>query len=196
MDVPAPTLPGAPAGRYSSEQYLRLIDDGVLGPEDHVELLEGVVVAVAAQSALHASGVTRAMHTLVRVVGDRAVVRSQLAFIAGGRSVPEPDVAVVPGRLADYDRVHPHLAHLVVEVADSSLAQDRLTKAAIYAGAGVPEHWIVDLRGQRVEVHRVPDPKARRYRDRSLVRRGDTIALSVLEGALVAVTDLLPAVDG
>jgi len=48
MDVPAPTLPGAPAGRYSAEQYLRLVDDGVLGPDDRVELLEGVVVAMAA----------------------------------------------------------------------------------------------------------------------------------------------------
>lgn len=62
-------------------------------------------------------------------------------------------MAIVPGRLADYDGTHPDAALLIVEVADTSLAQDRLTKTAIYAAAGVPECWIVDVRGQRVEVH-------------------------------------------
>ena len=53
--------------------------------------------------------------------------------------MPEPDLAVVAGTLETYRDAHPAAAHLVVEVADTSLSQDRLTKAAIYAAAGIPE---------------------------------------------------------
>lgn len=195
MDVPAPQIPGVPAGRLSAEQYLRLIDDGVLGPDDSVELLEGVVVSMAAQNAPHASGVTRTAYALIRAVGDRAVVRTQLTFVAGEFSVPEPDVAVVPGRLEDYDQVHPHEALLIVEVADTSLAQDRITKTGIYAAAGIPEYWIVDVRGQRIEVHRDPLATERRYRVRTFAHRSDRLEPTALPGAVVAVADLLPAIE-
>jgi Uma2 family endonuclease len=196
MDVPAPAMPSIPCGRITAEQYLRLVDDGVLGPDDRVELLEGVVVSMAAQNSPHASGVARASHALMFAVAKRAVVRTQLTFVAGEYSVPEPDIAIVPGRYADYDRVHPQTALLIVEVADTSLAQDRLTKAAIYAAAGIPEYWIVDVRGQRVEVYRQPVVDEYRYATRSFALRADTLEVTALPGAVVAVDDLLPVVDG
>ena len=195
MDVTAPQVPGIPTGRLSAEQYLRLIDDGVLGPDDRVELLEGVVVSMAAQNSPHASGVARANHALILAVGGRAVVRTQLTFVAGEYSVPEPDVAVVAGRYEDYDAVHPHSALLIVEVADTSLAQDRITKAGIYAAADIPEYWIVDVRGQRVEVYREPACDERRYRVRSFAHRGEQIELAALPGVVVTVHDLLPIID-
>jgi Uma2 family endonuclease len=174
---------------------LRLIDDGVLGPDDRVELLEGVVVSMAAQNAPHASGVARAYRALFLAIGDRAVLRPQLTFIAGDYSVPEPDIAIVPGEYADYDAVHPRTALLIVEVADTSLAQDRITKVGIYAAAGIPEYWIVDVRGQRVEVYREPVTAERRYRLRTFAHRGDRLDLSALSDAAVAVADLLPAIE-
>lgn len=67
-------------------------------------------------------------------------MRVQCTLILGRRTAPEPDVAVVPGQNRDYANAHPKTALLVVEVADSTLAQDRLTKAAIYAAAGIPEY--------------------------------------------------------
>jgi Uma2 family endonuclease len=111
-------------------------------------------------------------------------------------SVPEPDVAVLPGRLDDYDQVHPRTALLVVEVADSSLKQDRLTKAAIYAAASVPEYWIVNIRGQQVEVHRDPHPEMRRYRTITIVPRGASITLHAFPDAVVRTDDLLPVLRG
>jgi len=192
MDVSAPTTPGAADGRYTAQEYLRLVDEGVLGPDDRVELLEGVVVAMAAQSSPHASSVARTTRALILAVGDRAVVRTQLTFLAGPHSVPEPDIAVAPGSYDDYDRAHPRAALLIVEVADTSLAQDRLTKSGIYAAAGIPEYWIVDIRGQRVEVHRDPVASERRYATRTFARRDDRIELAALAGAVVAVAELLP----
>jgi Uma2 family endonuclease len=174
------------------ERYFGLVEAGVLSEDDRVELLEGVVVAMTPQNPPHASGVTRAYEALHLAIGRRAHVRSQLSLILGRHSVPEPDLAVVPGSAADYDAAHPTTSWLVIEVADSSLQQDRLTKAAIYAAAGIPEYWIVNLRDSVVEVMRDPDPAQARYRDVRTITRGERIELVALPGASVAAGDLLP----
>ncbi len=140
----------------------------------------------------HAAGVRRVGHALYKAVGDQAVVQLQLTFVSGPRSVPEPDAAVLPGTLADYDRVHPRSALLVVEVADSSLKQDRLTKRAIYAAAGIPEYWIVNLRDDCVEVRRQPEAEGRRYVSIAIARRGETIGIAALPDVSIRVDDLLP----
>jgi Uma2 family endonuclease len=190
MNIPAPQPESA--GRFTVERYLALVDEGVLAPDDRVELLEGVVVAMAPQNTPHASAVARVTTILIEAIGRRAVVRSQLSFVAGPYSMPEPDVAVVPGRFEDYDHAHPRSAVLVVEVADSSLKQDRLTKAMIYAVAEVPEYWIVNVVHGRVEVHRDPDRAARRYRSVTVADRGARIAPVAFPDVSVRVDDLLP----
>ena len=191
MVDPALQDPVAPA-RWTAERYLRLVDEGVLGPDDRVELLEGVIVSMAPQNVPHAAGVTRATRYLTLAVGDRALVRPQLSFIAGKYSVPEPDIAVIAGGLDASDGAHPRDALLVVEVSDSSLKQDRMTKAPMYAAANLPEYWIVNLRDGCVEVRREPEPKGRRYRSVAIRRRGESIEPVALPGVHIAVDDLLP----
>jgi Uma2 family endonuclease len=174
------------------EQYFALVDQGVLEEDDNVELLEGVVVAMASENLWHASGVRLAYEVLRTAVGDRAFVDQQHGFIAGRMSVPEPDVAVLPGKLSDYFTQHPTSAHLVIEVADSSLVQDRLTKAGIYAAAGVPEYWILCRRGDYVQVSTDPVLAERRYATVRIARRGEAITLSAFGDVSVRVDDLLP----
>jgi Uma2 family endonuclease len=171
--------------------YLGLVDAGVLGPDDRVELLEGVVVAMAPQNPPHAAGVARANLAVLEVLRGRAHVRPQLSLVLE-RSVPEPDIAVVPGTADDYQTSHPRTALLVIEIADSSLKQDRLSKAAIYAAAGIPEYWIVNLVEEVVEVMRQPDPEAARYRGVRAVARGERLELVALPGAALDAAELLP----
>src|SRR2546428_13148145 len=95
MTHPAPLDPAVPA-RWTADRYLRLVDEGVLGPEDRVELLEGVIVAMAPQNEPHAAGVRRVGQALFRAVGDRAGGQGQLALIAGRHPVPEAAAAVLP----------------------------------------------------------------------------------------------------
>ena len=187
MSVAAP-----PETRYTSERYLALIDAGALGPDDKVELLEGEIVAMAPEGPRHEVAIDKTADALRVAVAGRAVVRVQHSVHAGGRSVPEPDVAVVPGRHDDYARARPRTALLVIEVSDSSLARDRLKKATVYAGAGIAEYWIVSLRDDLVEVSRVPDGESRHYTETRLARRGERLDLVALPGASVAVDDLLP----
>lgn len=186
-----PSVPSEPT-RLTTEQYFGLVEAGVLSEDDRVELLEGVIVAMTPTNPPHDSAVTRVSVALYDAVGRRAVVRTQCTFLASRWSAPEPDVAVVPGSLADYDEAHPQDALLVVEVSDSSLPQDRISKARIYAAAGVPEYWIVSLRDGAVEVFREPDVAAARYRASRVARPGERLELAALPGAAVAVSDLLP----
>lgn len=192
MDVPAPEMQGDLAGRYTVERYFRLVTDGVLEPDDRVELLEGVVVTMAPQDTPHAAAVGLVGLVLTELVGRRAAVRCQLPLVVGPYSVPEPDIAVVPGTHRDYATTHPRSALLVLEVAGSSLKQDRLTKSAIYARGGIPEYWIVNLSAGRLEVHREPDRGAGRFAVVRLFDRGASVEPTAFPGTAVAVDDLLP----
>jgi Uma2 family endonuclease len=190
----APSIPSKPT-LISVDHYLGLVEDGELGPDDRVELLEGVLVAMAPQNPPHAAAVAQANQALARAIGERTHVRPQLSLVLD-RSVPEPDLAVVSGSPADYANAHPTTALLVVEVADSSLKQDRLSKAAIYAAAGIPEYWIVNLRDELVEVMRDPDPERACYRAVRSAARGERLELVALPGAALDAAALLPRVSG
>jgi Uma2 family endonuclease len=179
--------------RFTVERYFALAEQGVLEPDDRVELLEGVVVAVSPRSGRHDAGIHLVLEALRGALGPRAVIRVQSALLIGQHSAPEPDVAVVPGAIRDYDNKHPTSAYLVVEVADSTLPQDRITKARMYAGAGIPEYWIVNLRDDRVEVFRDPDATRRVYRSAAVARAGERLSFVAYSDATVAVGDLLPA---
>jgi Uma2 family endonuclease len=191
MADPAPAGPDDP-GRYTVVQFMDLVRQGVLGPDDRVELLEGVIVAVAPSNPWHAVVVERVAGALRRAVGERGAVRAQHALVLEPSSIPEPDVAVVPGRDLDYLDAHPTHALLVVECADTSLPQDRLSKSRMYARAGIPEYWIVSRRDDAVEVMRDPDRATAAYRERRLARRGARIELAACSGVGVAVDELLP----
>lgn len=177
---------------YSVSDYFELVRRGTLSEDDRVELLDGVIVAEPPMDPPHATGIALATRAVDRAVGDRALLRAQMPFLASPFSAPEPDVAIVPGVLADYVDRHPSVALLVVEVSASSLQQDRLSKSRIYAGAGVPDYWIVNLRDACVEVFRVPDVAQRIYAERRTLHRGEQLELVALPGTRVAVSDLLP----
>jgi Uma2 family endonuclease len=133
-------------------EYERLVDSGLLANEK-VELIHGVIVRMSPQGARHAAAVQRLTQLLVVALGvpGRAAIRVQLPLALGDDSEPEPDLAAVaPGAYRDD---HPHDAFLVIEVAESSLAEDRRDKGTLYAEAGIPEYWIVDTARERVEVH-------------------------------------------
>ena len=188
-------LPTEPAPtRLDAEQYFALVDRGEIRPDDRVELLEGVVVSMAAQGSPHANAVSRITALLVPLIGTRGVVRVQCSFRAGRYNVPEPDFAVVPGPLERWEHEHPSEALLVIEVSDTSLPTDRLSKAAIYAAAGVPQYLVVNLPGGRVETFAEPDPARARWAAVRPALRGERIALVALPGLSLVVDDLLPRI--
>ena len=149
MSDSAPSL-----GHFTVHRYLELGDCGLIAPDDRVELLDGIVVAMPPTSPLHDNAVRRILYVLLQRLGFETIVRGQSTFVCGEDSAPQPDIAVCPGNDRTHDLRHPTQAHLLVEVASTSLAQDRLTKSAIYARAGVPCYWIVNLRESCIEANR------------------------------------------
>jgi Uma2 family endonuclease len=183
----------APAeSKLSSQRSLPLGGEGVLPATRRVELLEGGVMTMSPMSAAHAVATEKTAAALRSALAARAIVRVRQPLLLGAQSVPEPDVAVVPGAHDDYAARHPASALLVVEVADDTLGQDRGTKAPIYAAAGVPEYWIVNLRDDRVETYRFPDPTTGAYRVCLAVPRGGRIEIGACAGTTVEANDLLP----
>ena len=142
---------------WDRETYYRIFETGAFEGE-RVELIEGEVVYLSPQNYEHASTIGRMTGLLVRAFGDTHVVRVQLPLDLGSLSQPEPDFALVLTQ--DNERCRPHPSHpdLVIEVSDSSLSFDRGEKASVYAKAGIPEMWIVNLGAGQREILRDPGP--------------------------------------
>jgi Uma2 family endonuclease len=150
--------------RLSAGDYHRMIGAGILDEDDHVELIEGVIVQMTPQGPKHATLIQRLCDPLFTRVPSDMAVRCQLPLTIGHDSEPEPDVGIVRRADAASKTSHPTTAMLVFEVAGESLPKDRLTKAALYAGGGIPEYVIVNTEEDCLEVHRDPDVASRRYR--------------------------------
>jgi Uma2 family endonuclease len=167
-------------------EYDRMVELGLF-QDERIELIRGVLVKMSPQRAPHASSVEKLTELLVVRLQGRFKVRIQLPLALSDDSEPEPDVAIVP--LGDYDSEHPTTAFLVVEVADSSLKQDR-AKVAVYASAGIAEYWIVNLNARTVEVY--SSPEGDRYAEVRTLRAGDTLRPEALPEVALAVAEILP----
>jgi Uma2 family endonuclease len=178
--------------RIRVEEYHRMIEAGILGEDEKVQLIDGMLVAMTPQGRAHAFVIQELNHILVRQLGDDLGVLSQLPLTLTGDSEPEPDLAVVRAADVASSTRHPGSALLVIEVADESLRFDRQTKAALYARNGIPEYWIVNLAEAAVEVHRDPDPASALYRQAFAARRGDTLEARSAEGLRIDVGVLFP----
>jgi Uma2 family endonuclease len=135
-------------------EYDVLVEHGMLTEEDRIELLDGELVAMSPQNAPHAGLVEALTERLVPALAGIARVRVQLPLAAGEHSEPEPDIAIVPPD-EPRDR-HPERALLVIEVADATVRLDLVRKARIYAAAGVPTYWVIDIGDGVVHVHTDP----------------------------------------
>ena len=167
-------------------EYERLVDLGVF-EDERVELLHGFLVQMSPQGEDHSRAVMRFHKILVRALGDRADIFGHSPFAASDDSEPEPDLSAVPPVAGTAG--HPTRAFLLVEASDSSLRKDRKIKAPLYAAAGVPEYWILDLQAREIEVFR--DPRPGGYHSVERVGIGASITLVAFPDATIEVAAVL-----
>ncbi len=177
---------GATARRLTRAEYDRMAKLGFFEGE-HVELIHGIVVRMSPIGPPHSEVVDRLTSLLVRGLGDRARVRVQQPFLASDESEPEPDVAIVIER--SYADAHPDSAHLIIEVAETSLTYDRDTKGPLYAASNVSEYWIVDVKGQFVEVY--SDPLDNTYTKQRRVAAGEVLSPAAFPDVTIRVSALV-----
>lgn len=153
--------------RWTRDAYHQLWTRRVFEEDVRVELIDGEILQMSPWTKEHFVGIVYPTTVLVRLFGDTHGVRVQCPFVIDDYSEPQPDFALSP--LEDMDRVD-----LLIEVSHTSLAHDRKRKASLYARAGVPEYWIMNVPRRVVEVrHQPEDGKYRQlriYRPKESVR--------------------------
>ncbi|MCX7962481.1 MAG: Uma2 family endonuclease, partial [Burkholderiales bacterium] len=147
---------------------------------------------MAPLGSAHASAVAVLNRYLVRAAGERALVWAQSPVVIGDRSVPQPDLALLKHRADNYRMAHPRPADilLVVEVSETTLGLDLGTKVPLYAGAAIPEAWVVDLGAREVRVFRDPAPSG--YRTSFTVGADGVLTAAMLPAVSFAVAELFP----
>jgi Uma2 family endonuclease len=185
------------ARRWSREEYEHLVEQGIFGRGERVELLGGALIVREPQGSPHMTAIGLVDDRLRLAFGPGWIVRTQGPVALDDESEPEPDVAVVRGTRRDYASGHPTRPALLVEVAESSLVLDREQKGSLYARARVAEYWILNLIDRALEVYREPTPAAEaqygwRYRTVSTLQPGAFVSPLAAPAARISVADLLP----
>ena len=189
--MPAPTTPTITKRRFSVKEYYLMADAGILSPRDRVELIDGEIVQMAPIGSYHAGCVNTLTNLFKEMLGRRVVVSVQNPVRLSERSEPEPDIALLRPRADFYTESHPRPDDvlLIVEVSHSTVEYDRDVKTPLYAEAGIPELWLVNLDEDYIEG--LSDPDGAGYRTVRRYVRGDRIAPALLPDALLDVSQIL-----
>jgi Uma2 family endonuclease len=186
-----------PSYRWTSEKFYEMGEAGIFDGQP-VMLVEGEILVMPPTSAPHQSVVSLVAEALRAVFGVGFFIREQAPFNVGSSTDLEPDVAAIRGGIRDFAVQHPSVSELVVEVSKTTLGYDRHENASLYAKAGVPEYWIVNLDRQpaQLEVHRAPradaaEPYGFGYADVIAYLDGEIVQPLAASGP-VAVSALLP----
>lgn len=171
--------------KWTNEQYDRMIEVGILKEDERVELIRGEIVEMAPIGLPHEACVIRLTKLFEKKFGEVALVSVQNSILLPNTSRPQPDITLLRWRDDFYltRRPTPEDVILLIEVSDSTLADDRAEKVPLYAEAGVSEVWLVNLRVGAVEVY--SEPAEGIYRSIRQAQRGEALSLpGGLEGAV------------
>jgi len=173
--------------RLTADEAIRMAEVGILRDDEPLELVDGVLVEMSPQGPLHSEAVAMLAERLRGAYAGTARIREEKPLDCGIHDLPEPDIAVVLGPAGAFAARHPSGKEclLVIEVAMSSQEHDR-AKASVYAAAGVPVYWLVDLAARVLEVRNDPG-----YRSCATLSAGDEVELPRL-GMTLAVSELFP----
>ncbi|WP_448604352.1 Uma2 family endonuclease [Thermoleptolyngbya sp.] len=168
--------------RLTVTDYHRLAELGFLGEDDHIELIRGELIQMAARGTAHETCIRRLLRILPPIIGDRATLQCQSPITIAFNGEPEPDFAIVKNREDDYETAHPTAADtlLVIEVADSSLEYDRTVKLSLYAEASIPHYWLFNVIDRTLEAYSEPaqiTPGQFGYLNRRIFTPSSAIAL-------------------
>jgi Uma2 family endonuclease len=183
--------------RFSRAEYERLIELGIFQPGEPIELIGGELMVAEPQGAAHYTAIRKTAKALEAAFGPGWEVRTQGPVGLDDDSEPEPDVAVVPGSPDDYGRAHPSRPALTVEVAESSLVIDRRHKGSLYARAGLPDYWVLNLIDRVLEVYREPvadstAPFGWRYARGEVLDVSARVAPLAAPTSAISISQLLP----
>jgi Uma2 family endonuclease len=160
-------------------------------------LLRGSILEQGKMNTPHAVAVELATDVLRAIVPTGYRLRAQLPLVLSLDTDPIPDFAIVAGIPRDSLPEHPTTSPLVLEVSDTSFDTDVTDKAELYALAGIPDYWVLDLESRQLLVFRDPVPLpaglgTSAYRTRKTHGPNDSVTPLHFPAASIKVADLLP----
>jgi Uma2 family endonuclease len=147
-----------PLHRFSAADYLEMIEKGVLGPSDRVELIGGMIVEMSPAGIPHNHFLIGIVDLFAPMLGNFRIAIQGTLTVAEGQ-VYDPNFMLLRRRPDGYKTKLPDApdVSLVIEAAGSSLRSDQQIKLPVYAAAGIPEYWIADLEREVLIIHREPE---------------------------------------
>jgi Uma2 family endonuclease len=173
-------------------EYDKMIEAGIFGEDDRVELLEGVLLQMSPKGTKHQSSTDRATRLFIQRLGDRVHVRNQGPIHLDDYSEPEPDIVLAAPDVTEYADHHPapHEIFVVIEVSDTTLAYDRDRKCLLYAKAGIPHYLMLNVEAREIEDYR--DPSSDGYRSKQTLKEDQNFSLLAFPEITISVSELLP----
>jgi Uma2 family endonuclease len=170
--------------RFTVAEYHQMIEKGILGPDDRVELLEGWIFKKKQQHPPHSSSVSRVNRWLCKVLPNDCSLGCQ-APVTLSESEPEPDFFIARGDEGTYDKRHPGPSDIgvLMEVGDSTVLEDRRYKGALYARERIAEFWLINVVDRKIEVY--TRPRGGKYQKMVEHSENQTVPL-MLDGVKIA----------
>ena len=177
--------------RFTVAEYERMGQIGIFSEDDRVELVCGEIIAMPPIGERHAACVDFLTQLITLRLRRSAIVRVQSSVRLDEHSQPQPDITILKRRDDFYRHAHPGPEDilLIVEVADTTLEYDMKVKVPLYARAGIPETWLVNLRGGRIKAY--ADPAKGSYQMITSYARGEEVQSRSLAALRVSVAEVL-----
>jgi Uma2 family endonuclease len=143
------------AYKWSIDRYHQIIAAGILDDRS-VELLQGEIIVMSPEGEFHAYYNTEVADYLRELLGNRVKIRDAKPITLPNDSEPAPDIAIVKPLGTAYLNHHPYPDDIfwLIEFANTTLKKDLGVKKKIYAAAGIPEYWVVNLQATELKVFR------------------------------------------
>ncbi|MEM8584662.1 MAG: Uma2 family endonuclease [Bacteroidota bacterium] len=172
---------------WTIADYHRMIEAGILTERDKVELLDGKIIKMSPKGRLHSACISRLNKFCIKQLSDHYECRPEQPINFLDISEPEPDYVIARLDMNSYVDGHPGAEdiHLIIEVADSSLAIDRGSKLKNYAAANILEYWIINLVDAQIEVYTEPNAKKMTYDEVVIFKEGSSFEHELLGKVVV-----------
>jgi Uma2 family endonuclease len=176
---------------FNVTEYYRMAAAGVFSEDDRVELIEGEIVEMNPIGSRHAACVGRLTKLLERLAGERSIVWVQNPVQVNDSSEPLPDVTLLKPRDDFYAQANPQSSDvlLIIEVADSSVEYDRDIKLPLYAQAGIPEVWLINLPKETIEIYTQPHNDT--YQEIRVLKRGEPLVSKSVPNLVIDADNVL-----
>lgn len=177
--------------RFTVDEYHRMSERGILPETGRFELIRGEIIEMPTPESPHASRVKRLIRVFTSRLRESVIVSVQDPLSIDAQSEAMPDVVLLRPRDDFYEAAHPvpQDVFFLVEVSHKSVNYDTRVKASLYAEAGIPEYWQLNVTKQSLTVR--TDPKDGEYRAVRVLRKGDTIRAQGFQTVEFTIDELL-----